>query len=48
MLPYGIGQEVEFKKDFGPLLGSIDDIDINKIGCSNAPSSCFNYKKLLI
>ena len=31
MLPYGIGQEVEFKKDFGPLLGSIDDIDINNL-----------------
>ena len=31
MLPYGIGQKVEFKKDFGPLLGSIDDIDLNKL-----------------
>ena len=31
MLPYGIGQEVEFKKDFGPLLGSIDDIDLNNL-----------------
>ena len=30
MLPYGIGQEVEFKKDFGPLLG-INDIDLNNL-----------------
>ena len=22
MLPYGLGQEIEFKKDFGPLLGN--------------------------
>ena len=24
MVPYGLGQEVEFKKDFGPSLGSVD------------------------
>ena len=24
------------------------NIDINKIGYSDAPSSCFNYKKILI
>ena len=28
MLPYGLNQEVEFKKNFGPLLG---ELDINKI-----------------
>tara|TARA_Y100000817_G_scaffold269095_1_gene226464 strand:+ start:203 stop:1204 length:1002 start_codon:yes stop_codon:yes gene_type:complete len=28
MLPYGLGQKVEFKKNFGPILG---DIDIGKI-----------------
>ena len=28
MLPYGLSQNVEFKKDFGPVLG---DLDINKI-----------------
>ena len=28
MLPYGLGQEVEFKKNFGPLLG---ELDLNKI-----------------
>ncbi len=28
MLPYGLNQKVEFKKNFGPLLG---DLDINKI-----------------
>ena len=24
MLPYGLGQKVEFKKNFGPLLGDLD------------------------
>ena len=24
MLPYGLGQEIEFKKDFGPLLGNFN------------------------
>ena len=24
MLPYGLNQQVEFKKDFGPLLGSLN------------------------
>ena len=28
MVPYGLNQKVEFKKDFGPLL---DDIDLKKI-----------------
>ena len=28
MLPYGLNQKVEFKKDFGPLLG---ELDLNKI-----------------
>ena len=28
MLPYGLSQKVEFKKNFGPLLG---DLDLNKI-----------------
>ena len=28
MLPYGINQKVEFKKDFGPLLG---ELDLNKV-----------------
>ena len=31
MLPYGLGQKVEFKKDFGPLLGSLNLQDITKI-----------------
>ena len=38
MLPYGLGQKVEFKKDFGPKLGeinldnieSLDEINFNK------------------
>ena len=28
MLPYGLNQKIEFKKDFGPLLG---ELDLNKI-----------------
>ena len=28
MIPYGLGQKVEFKKNFGPLLG---DLDLEKI-----------------
>ena len=31
MLPYGIGQKVEFKKNFGPKLGGIELEKINKI-----------------
>ena len=31
MLPYGLGQKVEFKKNFGPLLGKIDINSITKI-----------------
>ena len=31
MLPYGIGQRVEFKKNFGPKLGDIELEKINKI-----------------
>jgi len=31
MLPYGLNQQVEFKKDFGPLLGPLNLTDIIKI-----------------
>ena len=31
MLPYGLGQKVEFKKDFGPLLGKLNISRISKI-----------------
>ena len=31
MLPYGLGQRVEFKKNFGPILGKLD---INSITCT--------------
>ena len=31
MLPYGLNQKVEFKKNFGPVLGNIDLKDISKI-----------------
>ena len=31
MLPYGLRQKVEFKKGFGPILGSLDVIAMSKI-----------------
>ncbi len=31
MLPYGLNQKVEFKKNFGPILGELDINKINKI-----------------
>ena len=31
MLPYGLGQDVTFKKDFGPILGDILDIEFKDI-----------------
>ena len=31
MLPYGLGQKVEFKKNFGPLLGNLDFNSISKV-----------------
>ena len=31
MLPYGLGQKVEFKKNFGPKLGELNLNDIDKI-----------------
>tara|TARA_B100001564_G_scaffold331132_1_gene316958 strand:- start:611 stop:1615 length:1005 start_codon:yes stop_codon:yes gene_type:complete len=31
MLPYGLSQKVEFKKDFGPVLGELDLKEISKV-----------------
>ena len=31
MLPYGLNQKVEFKKDFGPILGSLDINSMSKV-----------------
>ena len=31
MLPYGLGQEVEFKKNFGPILGNLDLKNLQKL-----------------
>ena len=31
MLPYGLGQKVEFKKNFGPILGNLDINLMSKI-----------------
>ena len=30
MIPFGLGQKVEFKKNFGPMLGDIKEINTNK------------------
>ena len=35
MLPYGIGQKVKFKKDFGPILGDLNDIKIEDININD-------------
>ena len=35
MLPYGLNQKVEFKKNFGPLLGDLDLNEISKISEEN-------------
>ena len=32
MVPYGIGQTVEFKKNFGPQLGNLNNINLDNIG----------------
>ena len=31
MLPYGIGQHVEFEKNFGPKLGELKDVDLSNM-----------------
>ena len=31
MLPYGLNQKIEFKKNFGPILGNLDIISMSKI-----------------
>ena len=49
MVPYGLGQEVKFKKNFGPMLG---EIDIDKLKYANPfpllVSSVISVKKLFI
>jgi len=56
MLPYGLGQEVEFKKNFGPILGDlnlekiakVDEIDfINKIHRVYKAIKIVNNSKIL-
>jgi len=41
MLPYGIGQEVEFKKNFGPILGELENVNF-----SNTDENKFTEKLL--
>ena len=40
MVPYGMGQKVEFKKDFGPILG---ELNIKDLGNENQ-LNCFEKK----
>ena len=48
MIPYGLGQKVSFKKDFGPLLGTLDPdliLHVNKIDFFNVYAD--GYVKVL-
>ena len=49
MLPYGLGQEVNFKKNFGPILGDVDIKKINQtdeIKFSNKLKSVYEALKI--
>ena len=50
MLPYGIGQHVEFEKNFGPKLGELKDVDLlnmNEDKFVKKLSSVYNSFKIL-
>ena len=50
MIPYGLGQKVSFKKDFGPLLGTLDPdliLNVNKIDFFNKLKNIYNSIRLL-
>jgi len=47
MLPYGLNQKVEFKKDFGPILGQININEISKIGETDFVEKIFPVYKAL-
>ena len=50
MVPYGMGQKVEFKKDFGPILGELDDKKLsteNKITFENNLKPVYESMKFL-
>jgi uroporphyrinogen decarboxylase len=47
MLPYGLNQKVEFKKNFGPMLGQININEISKISETNFVERIFPIYKAL-
>ena len=47
MLPYGLNQKVEFKKNFGPILGQINIDEISKISETNFVEKIFPVYKAL-
>ena len=47
MIPYGMGQTVEFKKKFGPTLGSIELDKLNKVTVSDFIDNLSSVYKLL-
>ena len=47
MLPYGLGQEIEFKKDFGPLLGNFSLENALKISEKNFSQKLFPIYQIL-
>tara|TARA_A100001011_G_scaffold169247_1_gene178215 strand:- start:58 stop:1059 length:1002 start_codon:yes stop_codon:yes gene_type:complete len=47
MLPYGLNQKVEFKKNFGPILGQIDINEISKISETDFVEKIFPVYKAL-
>ena len=47
MIPYGMGQTVEFKKNFGPTLGSIELDKLNKVTVSDFIDNLSSVYKLL-
>ena len=47
MLPYGLGQEVEFEKNFGPKLGKIDLESIKKIDEINFTEKVYKVYKAI-
>jgi len=49
MIPYGLGQQVEFKKDFGPILNEIDIKKISKINENEFNKNLFSvYESMKI
>ena len=45
MLPYALGQKVEFEKNFGPKLGELNLNKINKIDEIDFVKKSSTYKK---